>query len=157
MARNKIILGVVIGIVGLLIVIYVVAKINHVQPLSMVSPTSINTYSGVAIKGYDPISFFTGVPRLGSEEFETTWRGAKWRFTSLKNMNAFRIDPAKYAPQFGGYCSFAVTTGYTANIDPNSYLIKDDKLYLFNGPDLKINFMMDVEESVKTAEKEWGN
>lgn len=155
MSKSNILKGVGLGMIVLIVGVFLYAKVNRIRPLSMVNKSMFNAYSGVAIKGYDPISFFTGVPREGSEEFQTVWKNITWKFTSLKNMNAFRINPEKYAPQFGAYCSFAVTTGYTATIDPLSYLIKDGKLYLFNGPDMKLSFMIDVEESIKTAEKRW--
>jgi YHS domain-containing protein len=65
----------------------------------------INTDAqGVAIKGYDPVAYFTlGVPTEGSAEFEHTWNGARWRFASAEHLEMFRGNPGKYAPQYGGY------------------------------------------------------
>ena len=56
--------------------------------------------------------------------------GSKWYFASAANRDAFAADPAKYAPQYGGYCAWAVSQGYTAKIDPEAWKIVDGKLYL---------------------------
>ena len=67
--------------------------------------SEINTsWGNVAIKGYDPVAYFTaGKPLEGSKEFETEWRGAKWRFANSKHLELFKADPDAYAPQYGGY------------------------------------------------------
>lgn len=62
------------------------------------------TWGGVAIKGYDPVAYFTeGKPVKGKEEFEFEWKGAKWRFANARHLELFRGDPEAYAPQYGGY------------------------------------------------------
>ena len=65
----------------------------------------INTnWQGVAIKGYDPVAYFTmGEPVKGIKEFEIQWKGAKWRFSSAAHRDLFTDNPEKYAPQYGGY------------------------------------------------------
>ena len=71
---------------------------------------------GVAVGGYDPVAYFTkGKPTKGSKAFSTKWDGVTWRFANTQNMEKFLKNPKKYAPQFGGYCSFAVSKGFTAN------------------------------------------
>jgi YHS domain-containing protein len=77
-----------------------------------------------AADGADVVAYFgleageNGVS--GSDEYVTEWDGAKWRFASAENKAAFEADPEKYAPQFGGYCSYAVSQGYTAHGDRNA-------------------------------------
>jgi YHS domain-containing protein len=89
------------------------------------------TRSGVAIKGYDPVAYFTeSKPVEGSSEFVHEWRGAKWQFASQKNLDLFKADPEKYAPQYGGYCAYAVAKNSLAKIDPEAWRIIDGKLYL---------------------------
>lgn len=62
------------------------------------------TADGVAIKGYDPVAYFTlGEPAKGSQEFEYAWQGAKWRFANAEHLGLFKADPGKYAPQYEGY------------------------------------------------------
>ena len=71
------------------------------------------------LDGYDTVAYFTiGEAVTGSPAYTVTWRGASWRFSSKTNMKKFRADPEKFAPAFGGYCSFAVAEGMTVSCDP---------------------------------------
>ena len=69
------------------------------------SKSRINTnWRGVAIKGYDPVAYFTeGKPVKGSDKFEFEWMDAKWQFSKADHMDLFKANPEKYAPQYGGY------------------------------------------------------
>ena len=59
---------------------------------------------GVALKGYDPVAYFTmGQPVKGLKEFQQKWHGATWRFSSQEHLFLFKKNPEKYAPQYGGY------------------------------------------------------
>ena len=63
-----------------------------------------------AINGYDPVSYFTvGKPTKGQDGLATEWMGAKWKFSSQANLDLFKSNPEKYAPQYGGYCAYGVT------------------------------------------------
>ena len=85
----------------------------------------------LALSGYDPVAYFTvGKPTLGSANLEADWDGATWRFASEENKLAFLENPEKYAPQYGGYCAYAVSQGSTAAGSPNAWSIVDDKLYV---------------------------
>ena len=87
--------------------------------------------NGKAIDGYDPVTYFTeGVAKKGLESFSTEWNAATWFFSSQENLDRFKTHPEKYAPQFGGYCSFAMMMGQTADASPKIWDIVDDKLYL---------------------------
>ncbi|MEQ8371201.1 MAG: YHS domain-containing (seleno)protein [Alphaproteobacteria bacterium] len=87
--------------------------------------------SAFAIGGYDPVAYFTtGAPARGLEAFAHTWNGATWLFVSAAHRDLFAGDPEAYAPQYGGWCSWAVAHGYTARIDPDAWDIVDGKLYL---------------------------
>ena len=94
----------------------------------------INTgyFGGIAIKGYDPVAYFTkGRAIKGSEKFALTWMGAPWHFANARHRDLFAAEPIKYAPQFGGYCADGVAYGQsTANIDPEAWRIINGKLYL---------------------------
>ena len=88
-------------------------------------------WTGTAIEGTDPVAYFTqSKPVEGSRKFSYEWKGATWRFVSAKNRDLFKANPGKYAPQFGGWCAFAVSRGYTASIDPEAWSIVGGKLYL---------------------------
>ena len=87
--------------------------------------------SGLAIRGYDPVAYFTDQrPVKGLPQFNYSWMGATWLFATAANRDQFSADPARYAPQYGGYCSYAVSKGHTASIDPEAWRIVDGKLYL---------------------------
>jgi hypothetical protein len=100
----------------------------------------VNTglFGGVAIKGYDTVAYFTeGKAMKGSEEFAYDWVGTPWHFANAKHRDLFSANPAKYAPQFGGYCTLGVgSDGHAAeNIDPaRAWRIIDSKLYFVYDP-----------------------
>ncbi len=113
------------------------------------------TSDGVALKGYDPVAYFTGgEPVKGSEEFQTTWSGAIWRFSSAANRELFSQDPEKYAPQYGGYCAYAVSKGHTAGVSPKAWKVVDGKLYL-NHRFAKGKFDKDVKGAIARADENW--
>lgn len=86
---------------------------------------------GKAIDGYDTVAYFNdGKPVEGNSDFTHEWMGAKWYFANATNRDAFAAEPDNYAPQYGGYCAWAVSQGYTAKIDPAAWKIVDGKLYL---------------------------
>ncbi|MGB3726110.1 MAG: YHS domain-containing (seleno)protein [Glaciecola sp.] len=87
--------------------------------------------STLAIKGYDPVAYFTlNTPTLGSSEYSSVYQGATYHFSSAEHLAAFNDNPAKYAPQYGGYCAFGVSKGFKYDTDPESFAVVDDKLYL---------------------------
>jgi YHS domain-containing protein len=98
----------------------------------------VNTgyFGDVAIKGYDPVAYFTDNKAVeGSATYAYQWLGAEWHFASAKNRDLFIANPGKYAPQYGGYCADGVSFGtVTTNIDPQAWRIIDDKLYLSYDP-----------------------
>ncbi|WP_261332842.1 YHS domain-containing (seleno)protein [Rhizobium leguminosarum] len=98
----------------------------------------VNTgyFGDVAIKGYDPVAYFTENQAVeGSETYSHHWLGATWYFASARNRDLFKGDPSKYAPQYGGYCADGVSFGtVTTNIDPKAWRIIDGKLYLSYDP-----------------------
>src|ERR671914_1682048 len=80
--------------------------------------------SGMALKGYDPVAYFTEKkPVAGKPEFTARHQGATYRFASAANRDAFAATPAKYAPQYGGYCAFGMAAGYKAPIEPDAWTI----------------------------------
>lgn len=89
----------------------------------------------LAIKGYDPVAYFTlGKPTRGLPDVEFEWDGYRWRFSSAENRELFRADASRYAPQFGNYCAMALAKGEVVVADPDNWLISDGKLYIFAKP-----------------------
>jgi YHS domain-containing protein len=83
------------------------------------------------VSGHDAVAYFTeGRPVPGRSDVTHRHEGVEWRFATPENRERFRANPARYAPQFGGYCSWAVSQGYTAPADPTAWAIRDGKLYL---------------------------
>ncbi|MEL7452791.1 MAG: YHS domain-containing (seleno)protein, partial [Pseudomonadota bacterium] len=77
-----------------------------------VAPIYTGRFSNTAVQGHDVVAYFTvGEPTKGSEDFATTYQGAEFLFASQENLDAFLADPVKYAPQYGGYCAYAVSQG----------------------------------------------
>ena len=92
-----------------------------------------NTKKGYLAEGYDVVSYFVNAkPLNGKKKYETTFDGAKFKFSSAKNLELFKADPKKYIPQYGGYCAYAVAAKKTKMyIDAEAYEVRDGKLYLF--------------------------
>ena len=111
---------------------------------------------GIAIKGYDPVAYFTeGEPVKGSAEFQHEWNSAIWHFSSAEHRDMFKAEPEKYAPQYGGYCAYAVSQGKTANIDPDAWKIVDGKLYLNLNKRIHRKWEKDILGYIKKADKNW--
>lgn len=119
-------------------------------------PVNQSKLGGVAIKGTDPVAYFTmGEPVKGSREFETEWNGATWRFASAEHRDLFMADPEKYAPQYGGYCAWAVSQGYTAGIDPEAWKIVDGRLYLNYSLEVHATWEEDISGFITLADKNY--
>ncbi len=89
----------------------------------------------VAIKGYDPVAYFTdGKPAHGLPEFEYQWDEHRYRFASAAHRGLFKADPVRYAPQFGNFCAMALSLGQVVVANPENWLISDGKLYVFGKP-----------------------
>ncbi len=111
---------------------------------------------GTAIDGTDPVAYFTeGRPVEGSSDFTHEWNGATWRFASAENRDLFAADPEKYAPQYGGYCAWAVSQGYTASTDPTAWKIVDGKLYLNYNASVQSKWEKDVPGFIASADGNW--
>jgi YHS domain-containing protein len=114
--------------------------------------------SNVAIRGYDPVAYFTvGAPTMGSSNIKTTYQGAEFHFANAANRSAFVANPARYAPQFGGYCAWAVGHGYTAGIDPQAWAIVDGKLYLNYNRSVQGQWQADRANQIRAANQNWPN
>ena len=114
------------------------------------------TWRGVAIKGYDPVAYFAaGKPMKGSADHEFEWGGAKWRFASSEHKDLFAANPEKYAPQYGGYCAWAVSNNYTAPVDPEAWKVADGKLYLNYNHDVQVNWEKEMAANIAKADEHW--
>jgi hypothetical protein len=112
--------------------------------------------SATAAGGHDPVAYFTeGRPVEGRRDITFTWKGVTWRFASENNRDAFKADPAAYAPQYGGYCAWAVSQGYTAKGDPKHWRIVDGKLYLNYDARVHRDWAKDIPGHIAKANANW--
>ncbi|MBL7699055.1 MAG: YHS domain protein [Chitinophagaceae bacterium] len=104
------------------------------QSASKASAETYNVTSNhLAINGYDPVAYFTdNVAKEGKKELNFTYNGIVYRFSSMQHLQAFKSDPEKYKPQYGGWCAYAMgATGEKVDIDPETFKVLNGKLYLF--------------------------
>ena len=112
--------------------------------------------SNLALQGYDTVAYFTvGEPTKGSAEYSTTFNGAEFRFASEENLNLFLGNPEQYAPQYGGYCAWAVAKGQTAKGDVRRWAIVDDKLYLNYNKGIQKKWDKDRAGFITSADTNW--
>lgn len=120
------------------------------------APVSTGVFNRVAVSGHDPVASFTSAkPVAGSPAFTATHKGAEYRFASAANRDAFQADPARYAPQYGGYCAWAVSQGYTAPADPKIWKIVDGRLYLNYNADVGRRWAQDIPGHIRKADANW--
>ena len=117
-------------------------------------------YSGIlsttAVGGYDPVAYFTeGKPVQGKRDITFAWKGMTWRFASEQNRELFKARPEAYAPQYGGYCAWAVSRGYTAKGDPRHWKVVDGRLYLNYDAGVQKDWEKDVPGNIAKGDKHW--
>ena len=111
---------------------------------------------GIAINGYDPVAYFTDAkPVEGSAEFTSEYMGATFQFASAENRDTFAADPEAYAPQYGGYCAYAVSKGYTATTSPNAWTVHDGKLYLNFNKAVRALWSRDIPGNIELGDGNW--
>jgi YHS domain-containing protein len=130
-------------------------------PLALSLPVTAHaeevfTRWGVAIRGTDPVAYFTeGRPVEGRSDFTADWNGAEWRFASAENRDRFIADPEAYAPQYGGFCAWAVSQGYTASTVPEAWRIVDGKLYLNYSIGVQKQWEGNIPGNITRADANW--
>ncbi len=147
--------GIVVGII--LIVVIAFATVKKVSPLSWGWWGETNAASGIALHGFDPISYFgAGEAAAGDPEISYQWKDATWQFSSEANKARFIESPDRYAPQFGGFCAFAVSKGFTADPSPDAWHIVDDKLFVFADTNVRDQWVTALPDgSLVQSEKQW--
>ncbi len=121
---------------------------------------AVSWYSnkGAVNSGYDVVAYFTqNKPVKGSPRYQLEWNGGTWYFSSAANKQKFKTNPSKYAPQYGGYCAYAVTNGYKAKVSPNAWTIIDGKLYLNFSKNVRRKWLKDRDNNIQKADQNWSN
>ncbi len=149
----------ILGIAMLAIVIGGVAFMVRTPSVSVTVLPAYNTIdspSGAAIKGYDPVAYFVaGAPMIGRRELSVEYGGVRWQFASAENKARFEMEPDKYLPAYGGYCAYGVAQGYLVKIEPEAWAIKDGRLYLNYDAQVQKQWEKDWTGYVETARKSW--
>ena len=108
------------------------------------------------IGGYDPVAYFRdGKPVKGRRDLAVMWKGGVWYFSSVENRSAFEMNPYAFAPQYGGYCAYAVSRGYTAKTEPDAWRIVDGKLYLNYSRQVRSLWARDIPGNIAKANANW--
>lgn len=111
---------------------------------------------GIAIQGYDPVAFFTvKAPLKGNPAFTAEHEGAIYRFHSAKNRDLFKAEPAKYAPQFGGYCAYGVSRNALAPIRIEAWQVVGGRLLMQKNEGIRDDFNADPAGNLKKADANW--
>lgn len=125
-------------------------------PTATAASPEIYNEGGIAVDGTDVVAYFTeGAPVAGDAAITHDYMGVTWRFASEANRDAFAADPEAYAPQYGGYCAYAVSQGYTASTVPEAWSIVDKKLYLNFSTSVKRRWERDIPGHIAAADANW--
>lgn len=116
-----------------------------------------STFSNKALSGYDTVAYFTqGKPVKGTDNFKTEYKGSEWLFSSQANLDAFKANPEKYAPQYGGYCAYAVGKyNDLVSADPEAWKIVNGKLYLNYNKDIQAEWAANQSEYITKGNANW--
>lgn len=144
LSRRMLLGSMVAGIGGLLLVRPAQAMIE------------MSRLPGIAVSGFDPVAYFTeGRARMGSEAITAQHQGVEWRFSSTENRALFLANPGRYAPQFGGFCAWAVSQGYTAPADPEAWAIHEGRLYLNYDFAIRDRWATDIPGHITLGRRNW--
>lgn len=138
-------------------------KFISLQILTLIFAISIHAQeghffntNGVAIKGYDPVAYFSqNKALLGNDSISMEWSGSIWKFTSKENLQLFNTDPKKYAPAYGGFCAYGTSEMHLSPTDPNAWTIVNDRLYLNYNLKVKEIWVKDTTSRIISADNYW--
>lgn len=125
-----------------------------VGPLLGAQPIEKNK-AGLALDGWDTVSYFDGKPVPGKAEFTKEWKGATWRFATAAHRDAFAADPEKFAPQYGGHCAYGLAKGHLVTADPKIWKVVGGKLYVNYDKGVQKSWEKKEAKFIVDADKEW--
>lgn len=121
-------------------------------------PIETGTFNNKAIYGFDTVAYFTQNAAVkGDESISTQWRGATWYFSSNEHKALFDANPEQYAPQYGGYCSYAMSKGRFVGVDEEAFTIYNGKLYLNYSKSVREDWLEDKDSFIEKADKEYAD
>jgi len=117
---------------------------------------SVNEEKGLAIRGFDPVAYFTqGRPVVGLAKYKARHGGATFRFATAANRDSFVARPERWAPAYGGFCAYGTSQGYKAAIHPAAFTIVEGRLYLNYNAEVKKKWSEDVPGYIEKADRNW--
>lgn len=121
------------------------------------STSALNVDSkGVALKGYDPVSYFSsGGPATGKSGYTATHDGATYWFANAENRDIFKANPSKYSPAYGGFCAMGIALEKKLDVNPQLWRIVDGKLYLNIHKEAQARWLEDTKGNISQADKIW--
>lgn len=123
---------------------------------SQAKSSMIFASGGVAINGYDPVSYFSDAkPVVGTDKQAVMWKGAIWQFSSASNRVAFESNPWAFAPRYGGYCAYAMSIGQTLSTDPMAWRIHNNQLFLIHDLATRQVWLHDIVGNIDRANQNW--
>ena len=131
------------------------AAVNSNQPAGKAPKVNVDQ-NGVILKGYDPVAYFKQKRAVkGDPKYSSTYGGATYYFASASDKTDFDKSPAKYAPQYGGYCANSMTKRKLRDIDPNVFYINKGKLYVCSNSKAGKAFNSNLDANIKKADANW--
>lgn len=147
------------ALLGLMLALSGCGAMNAQNPDSALRPVNAvadGDDARVMLKGHDVVAYFTeGRHRLGSRQFQTVHEGVTFRFASAEHLALFQREPAKYLPQYGGYCANGIVYGIPWGGDADAWRMEGGKLYIFGGAGSKAAFELDVPKNIALADRYW--
>jgi hypothetical protein len=132
------------------------ARAADAPPASTTHTDLINAADGLAIKGYDPVAYFTeGRPVMGNPEIRADLDGATWQFTTVEHRDAFLAHPTRYEPEYGGFCAYGAAQGLKTDIDPAAFSIIGGRLYLNASMNVRTLWRNELIMSIARADRNW--
>ncbi|WP_306115783.1 MULTISPECIES: YHS domain-containing (seleno)protein [unclassified Roseovarius] len=117
---------------------------------------NLGYFNELAMNGYDVMTYWKGGdPQKGDPAIAATYKGATWVFTTVENRGLFLADPARYAPQYGGYCAYAASQNAIADVDPFAWRIWEGKLYLNYSPRVRRQWASNIDANIQKADGYW--
>ena len=155
--KSKVLISVLVLIIVAIAGILMYANSHQIKPISWGVPKYyVDKSNDLALSGYDPVSYTaSGGPGPGVVDFEVKWDGVTWRFQSEENKKLFLNTPEKYLPEYGGFCAFAASKGFTAKPDPGNYVVHAGKVYILVDPDVKKEWLNDRAANIEKGNINW--
>ncbi len=114
--------------------------------------------NGIILAGHDAVAYFTeNMAVEGNKDFTSVYQGAIYRFKSAENRDAFNLQPAKYAPQFGGFCALGAAYGKKFEIDGKAFKVVNGKLYVNKNVDVAETWVEDEAQYIADADSKWND